>query len=214
MNYLAHIYLSGKSEKLIIGNFIGDYVKGKRYLDYPEEISKGILLHRQIDTFTDKHWCTKEAKALFRDEFGLYSGIVVDFFYDHFLAKNWSDYSSVTLRTFAKRIHAILLSNFTILPLRVQGFLPFLIQNKRLESYATTDGIVQSLKIMGNYSTLPSKSAEAKIILENNYQLLNNYFEEFMKDMIEFVRSEYEINFILPVENNNNSGHRSTPKVP
>lgn len=190
MNYLAHLYLSGNSEKMIVGNFIGDYVKGRKYQDFPDEISKGILLHRQIDSFTDTHKLTKEAKVLFRAEFGLYSGIVVDFFYDHFLAKNWSSYSPVSLRTFAKQMHAILLSNFRFLPTRVQGFLPFLIQNKRLESYASVDGIIQSLKIMGNYSSVPSKSEEAKIILLENYTWLDEVFTSFMTDMLSFIENK------------------------
>ncbi len=195
MNYLAHLYLSGETEKIIVGNFIGDYVKGRKYRDYPEEISQGILLHRQIDCFTDNHPLTKEAKILFRAEFGLYSGIIVDFFYDHFLAKNWNNYSPHTLRHFAKGIHAILLSNFRHLPTRVQGFLPFLIQNKRLESYASVDGIVQSLKIMGNYSSVPQKSVEAKLILQENYEFLERNFKAFMEDMMEFVGEQYEITF-------------------
>lgn len=206
MNYLAHLYLSGESEKLVVGNFIGDYVKGRKFQDYPEQISKGILLHRQIDTFTDQHAITKMAKKMFRNAFGLYSGIVIDFLYDHFLAKNWDKYSSVSLRTFAKHVHAILLSHYGVLPIRVQGFLPFLIQNKRLESYATVDGIVQSLKIMGNYSSLPSKSAEAKVILLENYKLLDEYSALFMKDIMEFVRTKYQIElqaslFIKKTEN-------------
>ncbi|MCY1722415.1 ACP phosphodiesterase [Prolixibacteraceae bacterium Z1-6] len=200
MNYLAHLYLSGTSEQVIVGNFIGDFVKGKKYLDYPNQISKGIVMHRRIDSFTDKHESTKMAKAFFRNEFGLYSGIVVDFFYDHFLAKNWPDYSTITLRSFAKRMHAILLSNYMVLPRRVQGFLPFLIQNKRLESYATVDGIVQSLKIMGNYSSVPSKSEEANIILQQNYVLLEDLFNIFMKDMMKYVSSEFEIELPQPVE--------------
>jgi acyl carrier protein phosphodiesterase len=55
MNYLAHFYLSGENENILLGNYIGDSVKGKDYLKYPAEIAKGILLHREIDTFTDKN---------------------------------------------------------------------------------------------------------------------------------------------------------------
>ncbi len=190
MNYLAHLYLSGNSEELTVGNFIGDYVKGKKYMNYPEEIGKGILLHRQIDLFTDNHQKTREAKKWFRNEFGLYSGIIIDFLFDHFLAKNWSDYSEISLRTFAKRMHAILLTNFIVLPSRVQVFLPFLIQNKRLESYASIDGIIQSLKIMGNHTSLPAKSDKAKIILEENYLELEENFREFMTEMMEFIQNE------------------------
>lgn len=192
MNYLAHLYLSGTSEKLLVGNFIGDYVKGKKYTNYPSEIAKGILLHRQIDSFTDAHNAHLEARNLFRSEFGLYSGIVVDFIYDHYLAKNWSDYSSITLRTFAKRAHAILLSNFGVLPTRVQAFLPFLIQNKRLESYASVEGIIHSLKTMSKYSSVPNKAAEAREVLEDNYKLLDENFSFFMEEMIAFVRSHSE----------------------
>ncbi|WP_321371315.1 ACP phosphodiesterase [uncultured Draconibacterium sp.] len=193
MNYLAHLHLSGESEKLLVGNFIGDYVKGNKYLQYDEEIAKGILLHRQIDSFTDSHPLQKEAKLMFRDEFGLYSGIVVDFMYDHFLAKNWNNYSAVHLPAFAKRVHAVLLSNFTVLPRRVQGFLPFLIQNKRLLSYASIDGIIQSLKIMGNYTSLPGKSEHARTILTENYIELNANFSAFFAELIDFVTDNQKI---------------------
>lgn len=198
MNYLAHLYLSGESEKIMVGNFIGDYVKGRQFEKFPEEVAKGILLHRSIDSFTDKHHHTKEAKKLFREDFGLYSGIVVDFLFDHFLAKNWTSYSDVSLRTFSKRAHAVLLSNHSYLPQRVQGFLPFLIQNKRLESYASIDGIVQSMHIMSNYSSLPSKSDKAKEILESNYSYLLESFCALMSDLIHHVCTQHKIKLKRP----------------
>lgn len=197
MNYLAHLYLSGDSEKLLVGNFIGDYVKGNRYLQYHSDIAKGILLHRHIDSFTDQHLLHREAKKYFREDFGHYSGIVIDFLYDHFLAGNWSRYSEISLCWFAKRAHSVLLSHFTELPLRVQGFLPFLIQNKRLESYATVDGIIQSMQIMGKYSSLPAKSELARKILLENYDDLQTNFFGFMKEAMIYVKDEFEIN--LPV---------------
>jgi acyl carrier protein phosphodiesterase len=186
MNYLAHLLLSGSDEQTMVGNFIGDYVKGNTWNKFPENIKRGILMHRLIDSFTDAHPKFREAKTFFRDEFGLYSGIVIDLIYDHYLAKNWNKYSDLTLRTFAKRSHAVLLQNFMYLPVRVQSFLPFLIQHKRLESYASVNGIVQTLKIMSNYSSLPAKS---DFVLET-IQTNNNYFEvnfsEFIDDLIKY----------------------------
>lgn len=186
MNYLAHLFLSGSDEQTMVGNFIGDYVKGNTWNKFPENIKRGILMHRLIDSFTDAHPKFREAKTFFRDEFGLYSGIVIDLIYDHYLAKNWNKYSDLTLRTFAKRSHAVLLQNFMYLPVRVQSFLPFLIQHKRLESYASVNGIVQTLKIMSNYSSLPAKS---DFVLET-IQTNNNYFEvnfsEFIDDLIKY----------------------------
>ena len=200
MNYLAHLYLSGKSEKLLVGNFIGDYVKGNRYLQYHDEIARGIILHRHIDSFTDHHPNHLEAKRFFKDDFGHYAGIIVDFVYDHFLANNWPDYSDITLRWFAKHVHSVLLSHFTELPLGVQGFLPFLIQNKRLESYASVEGIVQSIQIMGKYSSLPAKSALAEKILTNNYEDLKANFTTFMKEAISYIKNDFDIDLKVPVQ--------------
>lgn len=198
MNYLAHLYLSGESEKLLVGNFIGDYVKGNKYRTYSDEVAKGILLHRYIDSFTDQHPKHREAKLAFKNDFGHYSGIVIDFVYDHFLAKNWPQYSNITLSWFAKWSHSVLLSNFKVLPLRVQGFLPFLIQHRRLESYASVDGIMQALQIMARHSSLPQKSEEAKATLLENYEALEQNFQEFMDELIRYVETEFDVRLELP----------------
>ena len=191
MNYLAHLYLSGPDEKIMVGNFIGDYIKGRNWNKFPKAIQRGILLHRQIDSFTDAHPKFREAKILFREEYGLYSGIIIDFLYDHYLAKNWNDYYDTTLRNFAKRSHAVLLQNFGILPIRVQGFLPFLIQNRRLESYASMDGITESLKIMSRYSSLPDKSDFVKKLVKDKNDYFDKNFKDFMFDMIQFVSEKH-----------------------
>jgi len=128
----------------------------------------------------------------------LYSGIIVDFLYDHLLAYNWNKYSNETLRSFAKRAHAVLLSNFSVLPLRVQGFLPFLIQNRRLESYASIPGILESVKIMSKYSSLPNKTEITGRIIVDNYDFLTENFFGFMSEMIDFVSSYQEIELERP----------------
>ena len=188
MNYLAHLFLSGDDEQTMVGNFIGDYVKGRDWSKLPDKIGKGISMHREIDVFTDKHPKFREAKTLFRSEFGLYSGIVIDFLYDHYLAKNWNVYSDLTLRTFAKRSHAVLLKNFRYLPVRVQGFLTFIIQNRRMESYSSITGIVQALKIMSNYTTLPAKSDFVMRTMQVNYDFFDDNFKAFMIDIIQFLK--------------------------
>ncbi len=198
MNFLAHIYLSGTNEKLMVGNFIGDYVKGNKYENYAAPIKDGILLHRQIDYFTDTHAKFREGKKLLVDDFGLYSGIIMDLFYDYFLAKNWNNYSELTLREFAKRSHAVLLSNFLHLPSRVQAFLPFLIQNKRLESYARKNGIQKSLETMSRYTSLPDKAETAINILKQNFDYFENNFTSFMADIIDFVETNYVVTIKKP----------------
>lgn len=92
MNYLAHLYLSGNDHQLMVGNFIGDAVKGSLYEQFPGRIREGILLHRQIDTYTDNHPKIRQAKSYFSKSYGKYSGVVVDVLFDHFLASNWNKY--------------------------------------------------------------------------------------------------------------------------
>ncbi len=198
MNYLAHLYLSGDDENILTGNFIGDYVKGKSYLTYPESVQKGILLHRQIDFFTDTNQYFREAKQYLLPDYGLHAGIVIDLLYDHFLARNWHLYSNINLRNFTRKVHAVLLSQFLHLPKRVQGFLPFLIQNRRLESYATVEGIQKTLAIMSRYTSLPENSEKAIQIMTDNLDFFENNFSCFMSEMVQFVSQVHQIEIKKP----------------
>lgn len=198
MNYLAHLYLSGEDEKIMVGNFIGDYIKGKKFQTFPEEIQKGILMHRNIDTFTDNHPNFREAKKLLQAEFGLYSAVVIDLFYDHLLAKNWSTYSKYSLHDFTQKVHAVLLDHFYYLPKRVQRFLPTLIQNRRLESYASREGIQQSLEIMSRYTSLPANAEEAIKILRENSAYFKNNFAFFMQELICYVETTFCVDVKKP----------------
>ncbi len=190
MNYLAHIYLSGESDAIQLGNFIGDYVKGNQYTNYPDGVRQGILLHRRIDHFTDNHPVVQQCNALLRPGFGKHAGIVTDIFFDHFLASRWHDYSLLPLLPFTKRFHAILLQNFALLPMRVKLFIPFLIQHKRLYSYAELSGIERSLQRMGQYTSLPQNSAYAMELLKEEYAFFSFAFAEFFPELISYVESE------------------------
>jgi acyl carrier protein phosphodiesterase len=198
MNYLAHIYLSGDSDEVKLGNFIGDYVKGNKYLGYPEMVSFGIRMHRSIDSFTDQHADVRECNKLLKPGFGRYSGIVSDIFFDHFLATNFPEYSAFSLRQFSRQAHAVFLSNFFLLPFRVKQFLPFLIQHKRLESYAQRDTMFHVLEIMSRRTSLPSNSLWATQILEQEYDQFEALFRSFFNEIVNFVESEFGVGISKP----------------
>jgi len=198
MNYLAHIYLSGNSDEIILGNFIGDFVKGNKYLQYPEQVAFGIRLHRSIDLFTDQHPDVRKCIAILKPGYSRYAGIVTDVFFDHFLAANWNEYSEVTLRQFSKHAHAVFLSNFLLLPFRVKQFLPFLIQHKRLESYAHRDSMFQVLEIMSRRTSLPSNSEWAMQILHQEYDQFDALFRSFFAELIEYVVTDFGIKIDRP----------------
>src|SRR4051812_25235509 len=128
MNFLAHAYLSGDSEELLIGNFIADAVKGSAINNYSGDIKNGILLHRSIDTFTDQHPVVHQSIVRLRPSYHKYAGVLVDIFYDHFLAKNWKDYSSVELNKFVSHVYRVMQDNFSQLPHRSQELLPYMIK--------------------------------------------------------------------------------------
>lgn len=198
MNYLAHLYLSGDSEDIQVGNFIGDYVKGNKYLQFPERVSFGIRMHRHIDSFTDQHLLVKECMNILKPGYGRYSGIVTDVFFDHFLAANWHDYSVFTLRQFTKHAHAVLLSNFGMLPFRVKQFLPFLIQHKRLESYADINSMLPVLEIMSRRTSLPENSRWAAEMLVQEYEQFEFLFRRFFAELVDYCESEFQVNILKP----------------
>ncbi len=198
MNYLAHIYLSGDSDEIKLGNFIGDYVKGNKYQNYPEMVSFGIRMHRSIDSFTDQHADVKECMKLLKPGYGRYAGIVSDIFFDHFLASNWNEYSAYSLRQFSRHAHAVFLSNFGLLPFRVKQFLPFLIQHKRLESYAQRESIFHVLEIMSRRTSLPANSQWAIQLLNQEYSQFETLFRSFFAEMVFFAESEFAVRISKP----------------
>ena len=193
MNHLAHIFLSGDDEYIKIGNFISDYIKGKKYKMYDSKIQTGILMHRNIDDFTDKNPVPKKAKSLFLPYFRKYAGIVVDLFYDHFLAVNWNRFSEQPLNEFVQEFYAILERNNEQLPHQVQSFLPRMIEQNRLYSYKNIQGLEQALKIMSRRTSLPDYTSKAIKILSDNYLTINRNFLEFFPTIISFVDSKYSL---------------------
>ena len=183
MNFLAHIYLSGSDEKLMIGNFIADFVKGKKKDDYPDEIRKGIELHRFIDHYTDHHEVVLNSIRRIHDNQEKYSGVVVDILYDHFLAANFSDYSEVPLQEFSQNIYKALKKNWHTLPEGVLFFLPFMIERNWLLNYATVDGIGRALAGLSKRVKYQNRMHEAVKDLQAHYQGLESDFRTFFPQL-------------------------------
>lgn len=190
MNYLAHIFLSGNNHQLQIGNFIGDFVKGSRMNKYPENIRKGIILHRKIDEFTDNHLVVREAIGLLKPEFGRYSAIVIDMYFDYFLAINFRKYASGSLHLFAFRFYFYTLIYYKHLPIRVRGFIFHFIITHRLHKYASVSGLRNSFQIMEKYKTPAIQPDKTIQFLIENTDELEKQFHRFFPDLVEFVTSQ------------------------
>ncbi len=183
MNYLAHLYLSGKNEDVLIGNFIADSVKGSKYKDYSTDIQRGIVLHRQIDTHTDAHPNFRTSTKRLHKNYGHYSGVIVDIFFDHFLAKNWKHYSSISLADYAQKCYAILNKNIQMMPGKAQYILPYMTKGNWLLSYASIEGISSVLSGMNRRTNGRSGMDKATIELQQFYSEFEADFKIVFKDL-------------------------------
>jgi len=193
MNFLAHTYLSGCNEEIIVGNFMGDYVKGKNYKLFPEQVKKGILIHRDIDSFTDMHQITRISKQRVAARYHKYAGIITDIFYDHFLASLWDDYSNLPLREFVKRTYDLLKRNYKVLPDAIKRWFPTFLENNWMMAYTTVDGIELVLERMSANTSLPDHSAFAVDVLRDQYALFMDDFLRFFPLIIQFLEKKYQI---------------------
>jgi acyl carrier protein phosphodiesterase len=186
MNFLAHTFLSGDNKDIILGGFIADMVKGKMILDYNNDVIKGIKLHRSIDVFTDEHHLVKQSKNRIKSKYNHYSGVVIDMYYDHFLAKNWNDYSNKDLKVFVREIYMILLRNYMSLPARGKRILPFMIVNNWLYNYSKLENLRTNFEGMARRTNFFSNMENAIEDLEFHYDDLYSDFQKFFPELMTF----------------------------
>lgn len=186
MNFLAHIYLSGNNEMVTIGNFIADGIRGKKYKNFSKDVQIGILLHREIDTFTDAHPTVRQSTKRLHKNYSHYSGVIVDILYDHFLAKNWYTYSETSLGVYVESFYNSLEENFEILPDRIQKMMPFMIAENWLLNYANIEGIQRVLDGMNRRTKNKSKMNKATTELNTYYSEFENEFTLFFDELIQF----------------------------
>ncbi len=197
MNFLAHLFLSGDDPEIMVGNFIGDFVRGRNLQDqFSAKIALGIALHREIDQFTDSHLVVMESKKRLRPKYRHYAPVIVDMFYDHFLAAHWHNHHAQPLIEYAEYAYSQLTFHESILPDRVVQMMPYMVKGNWLVSYAQTEGIHRALSGMAHRTPYDSKMDEAVVDLEKSYNEFETEFKLFfpeLKQMSElFIRSKRE----------------------
>ena len=193
MNFLAHIYLSGNSEGLIIGNYIADAVKGKQLDLFHSEITKGIILHRKIDTYTDTHAIVEKSKARLRPVYRKYASVIIDILYDHYLAANWKNYSDIPLFEYSKNIYGLIKKHEQILPEKSKLFMQYMIKNDILNAYSNLNGIEKVLKGMAQRTSFESNMNLSIKEIKEYYLLFEEEFYQFFPDIQQYVNQEINI---------------------
>ena len=196
MNLLAHAYLSGRHEEVLVGNLVGDFYKGYGFLKHENELFKeGILLHRFIDDYTDKHPSTRHCKKLLWNNYRHYSGVLVDIFYDHFLAKSWNYYADITLNEFTINTYATLSRQATLIPEKARYMIDHMTKNNWFESYQSMEGIQRTLQGMSRRTKYVSGMEQATQDLYLMYDEFEAQFKSFFPEIAnecQKMRSKYE----------------------
>lgn len=191
MNHLAHCYLSDGSDLELVGGLMGDFVKGRLdSLDYPQPVLEAMRLHRQIDSTTDAHPRVAESRNRFDPEFRRYAGILTDVFYDHFLARSWTQYHDAPLADFAQRVYDALNIHEGLLPERLKLFAVYMQQRDLLVNYRELDTIDQSLKGIASRLSRANPVGNARTQLEKHYDGLESDFHAFFPDVVAMAKPE------------------------
>ena len=183
MNFLAHIYLSGNDELIKIGNFMADGIRGKDYENYPPKIKTGILLHRFIDSYTDSHPVFRQSTKRLHEKYSHYSGVIVDMFYDHFLCKNWSNYSDENLSDFVQHFYTSLRENYDVLTDKTKHLLPYMEKGNWLYNYQFLDELEIILSQMDYRTKNKSKMRFSINELKEYYSEFESEFMLFFEDL-------------------------------
>jgi acyl carrier protein phosphodiesterase len=179
MNFLFHMLLSGADDQILVGNFMGDFVKGPLADRFPERIRRGVTLHRRIDSFASRAEPFQRSRLRLDASYGLYRGVLVDLFYDHFLVKEWSDWMDEPFDRYLARTRAIIDRNLNVLPERMQPLVPYIF-DEMLPSYVTPDGIGSALERMSRRVKRANPLAGGEAELVRHYADLQFDFREFL----------------------------------
>ncbi|RAS65233.1 acyl carrier protein phosphodiesterase [Vibrio diazotrophicus] len=190
MNYLAHLHIAEASDSNLLGNLLGDFVKGNPSEQYSEEIVQGIRLHRWVDAYTDSHEVMILAKALFPATTRRFSPIALDMFWDHCLAKHWQRFHSQTLRQFVLDVERkVKIDHSSSLPERYMKVSDKMWQGRWLESYADFENIHFALQRMSLRRERMKPLAECYVSLEDSYHELESLFFSLYPQVLEKAKS-------------------------
>jgi acyl carrier protein phosphodiesterase len=185
MNYLAHAYLNGRrTNEVLMGNLMGDYIKGKQYQNFSLPIQEGILLHRAIDTFTDAHPIVSKTKSFFRADYGLFSGPIVDVLFDYYIANDKAIFASdMQLQQLIKNVYTTINDYPILMPEKMQYMTGYMIKYDWLYHYQFVEGINKSWLGMSKRYERMNDAQNAIKIFATNKELFGEFYKELMGDL-------------------------------
>lgn len=187
MNYLVHFLLAGDDDELRLGNVLGDFVKGRverfEHRGLTERLRTGIRMHRTIDAFSDRHPAVLRSKRILAPEYGRLSGVIVDVFYDHVLARRWAEHHPRPLPLYAQDVYRTLRGNLHRLPPALHPFIDAMSRGDWLRGYASRHGIDRTLQGMATRRPVAARIGTAGRILGDHFERFSDDFDEFLPEL-------------------------------
>ena len=187
MNYLAHLYLSSSTDESLVGSLLGDFVKGDGYNQYSTGIRRAILIHRRVDAYSNAHPVYRRSKRRIHSSYRHTKGILVDLFYDHFLARKWDQYAAGPLPEFTRRVYSALKAHLDILPPRLQSIIPRTAADDWLLAYGDITNIGHALAGLSRRLSRENELHRGLNELRANYADLEGDFQAFFPQLVEYV---------------------------
>ncbi|MDX1592781.1 MAG: ACP phosphodiesterase [Gammaproteobacteria bacterium] len=189
MNYLAHFHLSAGSAETLVGSFLGDFVKGPLSAGrFPPRVQAAIALHRQVDAFVDAHPAVVRSRARFAPGFRRYAGVLLDLFYDHFLARDWQTHGDEPLARFTDRAYRALDRHRALLPPGARRVSRAMTCQDWLGGYAHPDGVRRALRGISTRLSRVNPLARGHVELAREYRALEADFRQLMPELRDFVQ--------------------------
>lgn len=193
MNFLAHLYLSGESTEERLGNLLADFIKGRAIQDLPPAMQRGVSIHRAIDSYTDSHAVFLQSVDRIRPRWRRYSPILIDVFYDHFLAADWQEFSTDPLRGFLDGVYAAYHKHRDRFPELITYPMDRLIASDRMMTYERVEGIGDALdRLSRRFRWSKVSLKEAVEDLDAEYESLRRDFHAFFPELIDYTRNVQE----------------------
>ena len=188
MNYLAHMFLSDGSPEALVGNLAGDFVRGIDVSSLDSEVRAGVELHRAVDRFTDSHPVVMRSRSRLPASWRHYRGVLIDVFYDHFLARDFEAHAGEPLKVFAAKVYSALVAQHDSLPPRLQRAAPVMIEHDWLQAYSRIEGLEVVLQGMSRRARREVALHESTGVLREEYTALQEDFDCFFPELRKFAR--------------------------
>lgn len=187
LNYLVHLYLADPDPLCRLGNLVGDFVKGPLDDRWQDPLRRGLRQHRLVDVFAQDHPAFRRSRQRLDPAFGLCRGILVDVFYDHFLARNWQRHHELPLADFAAGVYRDIERYLPLLPEGFQEVAPRMISHDWLTSYRRPEAVGRALERLGRRLRRPRDLGAGLTEMLRHASALEADCEEFLANARDFL---------------------------